>query len=270
MKTIGSRIKELRASMSQNEFSELVGINVNTLRNYERSARTPKIDILVSICEATKAELTWLVYGTGQMLRTKNDSKISSSDEYQSVQSHDDGAGSTQSTPTSSPNSANKIKELQREIGDLRIHLWERINDPGRFLVVDTIILEGSSNEVWEKINPRLTYSAGPVDIHKNKGFGVIVAGKSMVHAGIEPDMTLYCDPSLDIQDNDLVYVEDNEKRATIKYFKGSGKKAGESTVILQEQKDINNDDQQDEPLLIIPVSKINRMAVVSYIKRMP
>ena len=109
-----------------------------------------------------------------------------------------------------------------------------------------------------------------PVDVHKNKGFAVVANDESMVPAGIEPRMVLYCDPTLTARDGDIVYIEDDDRRATIKKFKGYSEIEGKKVVLIQSWRTKENDCQQQEFSQTLPESKINRMAVVSYIKRRP
>lgn len=65
--SFAARIKALRGGMTQSEFANRVGINVNTLRNYERGDSLPNLEIAASICRHFGARTDWLVLGEGPM-----------------------------------------------------------------------------------------------------------------------------------------------------------------------------------------------------------
>jgi transcriptional regulator with XRE-family HTH domain len=63
------RIRKLRGEMSQSEFSQLVGINPNTLRNYEQGQSLPNISTAAELCKKTGVLVEWLILGEGPMRR---------------------------------------------------------------------------------------------------------------------------------------------------------------------------------------------------------
>lgn len=66
---IGTRLKTLRGGLSQEEFSQHIGFNKNTIGNYERGERTPDVVFLKTICEKLNVSPDWLLWGQGPMRR---------------------------------------------------------------------------------------------------------------------------------------------------------------------------------------------------------
>ena len=50
MSSIADRLVFLRGSATQAEFADRVGINVNTLRGYEKGRALPGYEVLESLC----------------------------------------------------------------------------------------------------------------------------------------------------------------------------------------------------------------------------
>ena len=71
--SLGERLKALRGKRSQDEFSQLIEININTLRGYEQGSRSPNADTIVGICEKTNTSPNWLLFGEGPMRRGETD-----------------------------------------------------------------------------------------------------------------------------------------------------------------------------------------------------
>lgn len=53
--------------MTQADFANRAGINVNTLRNYERGDSIPNLEVAASICRYFKVRTDWLILGEGPM-----------------------------------------------------------------------------------------------------------------------------------------------------------------------------------------------------------
>lgn len=66
---LGSRLKTLRGGLSQEEFSQRVGFNKNTIGNYERGERTPDAVFIKTVCEKLGVSAEWLLWGHGPMRR---------------------------------------------------------------------------------------------------------------------------------------------------------------------------------------------------------
>jgi transcriptional regulator with XRE-family HTH domain len=62
---IGRRIKAVRSAMSQKEFAKRLGVAQNTIGNYERGERHPKIDVVMRIVSEFDVSYDWLVEGKG-------------------------------------------------------------------------------------------------------------------------------------------------------------------------------------------------------------
>lgn len=59
--------------MTQAEFAGRAGINVNTLRNYERGDSLPNLEVAASICRYFGVSTDWLVLGEGTMRRGESE-----------------------------------------------------------------------------------------------------------------------------------------------------------------------------------------------------
>lgn len=70
LRGLGQRIKLLRGKQSQGDFAVLVGLNINTLRGYEKGHRMPGADTILTICTVTGATPGWLLKGEGQAYAT--------------------------------------------------------------------------------------------------------------------------------------------------------------------------------------------------------
>lgn len=71
METIGKRLARARLALGYNheDFGELTGVPVSTLKKYEGAHREPGSEALRLIAKAG-IDLHWLVTGQGEMLRT--------------------------------------------------------------------------------------------------------------------------------------------------------------------------------------------------------
>ena len=72
MKIIGQRLKDIRKSMkmSQADFSELLGIQINALQSFE-FGNMPSQDVLEKLSDLG-VDLNWLFTGTGTMNRQRS------------------------------------------------------------------------------------------------------------------------------------------------------------------------------------------------------
>lgn len=71
MKPLSKRLREVRASDSQQAMAKRLGINVNTWRHYELGDRIPNADVLLSVSDLCHINLEWLLRGEGPMYRTQ-------------------------------------------------------------------------------------------------------------------------------------------------------------------------------------------------------
>lgn len=69
MTTIGQRLRSLRGQENQESFANRIGVNINTLRAYEKDRNSPNADTIISICRALNTSSEWLLFGEGPMER---------------------------------------------------------------------------------------------------------------------------------------------------------------------------------------------------------
>ncbi|WP_303174769.1 helix-turn-helix domain-containing protein [uncultured Desulfovibrio sp.] len=65
--TIGERLKLVRGSVSQDEFSKRLGVSKAAVGAYERNAQMPGLTFIIAICECYNIEPRWLLTGVGPM-----------------------------------------------------------------------------------------------------------------------------------------------------------------------------------------------------------
>lgn len=75
---MNERIKELRKSLglTQEKFSNRIGIKRNTLANYEIGRNDPIDGIVFSICREFNVNEEWLRTGEGEMFEKKNNAAV--------------------------------------------------------------------------------------------------------------------------------------------------------------------------------------------------
>jgi len=66
-KTIAERFLLVRGKAKQGDFAKILGINPNTLRNYENGRVSPNHKILERICVEFSVSPAWLLLGMGPM-----------------------------------------------------------------------------------------------------------------------------------------------------------------------------------------------------------
>ncbi len=62
---IGSRIKQIRGTQTQQEFADLLDIGRTTLINYEGNTRVPDAEFLLKLYVMYKVQPLWLLTGIG-------------------------------------------------------------------------------------------------------------------------------------------------------------------------------------------------------------
>ncbi|WP_461664664.1 XRE family transcriptional regulator [Humidesulfovibrio sp.] len=70
--SIGSRIKLVRGTMSQDDFADAVGVSKAAIGGYERDKQMPGSAVIVSICEKFDIEPGWLLMGKDPMRAPHN------------------------------------------------------------------------------------------------------------------------------------------------------------------------------------------------------
>lgn len=76
MTTIADRFLQVRGKIKQGEFAKALGINPNTLRNYENGRVLPNQEILERICTQFSVSPRWLLLGEGAMIESGEGAKI--------------------------------------------------------------------------------------------------------------------------------------------------------------------------------------------------
>jgi len=65
--TIGARIRQIRARLSQADFSAKIGVHKDLLGKYERDQSTPGGETLSRMREVLGVDINWLLTGDGEM-----------------------------------------------------------------------------------------------------------------------------------------------------------------------------------------------------------
>lgn len=84
MQKLGERIRHVRGKMSQEAFAGLLGISKGALGGYERGENCPNADVILTICNKCKINVSWLMSGVGGM-HAPNDSEEDERQENRSV-----------------------------------------------------------------------------------------------------------------------------------------------------------------------------------------
>ncbi|ADW18604.1 putative phage repressor [Desulfobulbus propionicus DSM 2032] len=70
--SLGNRIKSVRGTLSQKEFSDVCKVGISTLRRYESGVNPPDSDFLCAIVDNYNINPMWLLSGEGPMYRERN------------------------------------------------------------------------------------------------------------------------------------------------------------------------------------------------------
>ena len=68
-----ARIRAVRGKMSREDFSETIGVHVNTIGRYERGENEPDISIAAKICRKFNVNPSWLILGEGSIQYTAHE-----------------------------------------------------------------------------------------------------------------------------------------------------------------------------------------------------
>ena len=255
---LNSRIKQARGSLNQADFAKKIGVSPRTLGHYESGTRVPDAKTIENICVQTGVTPNWLILGddTDQQ---KSRSPEPVSKRIDLLKSQLESALADNS-------------KLLKEKGELAIQLLEKAIDPERDFVVPVIGLAECSLPGWEQISKKGLHAVAPVDIWKIKNsFGVIASSDSMSPAGIEPGHLVFCNPELDPEPGDAVYVEQDHNHATIKLYRGETGKRETLMLRLQgwQPKNEKRPGEHPKPFTMeMPKSAVKLLATVVYIKR--
>ena len=70
MSPISDRLKEIRGSASQVDFSKRLNIHRNTWVRYETGVGTPDANVIISVCNTFGISPNWLLFGLGPKMAT--------------------------------------------------------------------------------------------------------------------------------------------------------------------------------------------------------
>jgi transcriptional regulator with XRE-family HTH domain len=63
--TLGHRLRQLRGTISQDEFASRLGVHKETVGKYERDKILPGSDVLTTLRQEWRADINWLLTGEG-------------------------------------------------------------------------------------------------------------------------------------------------------------------------------------------------------------
>ena len=181
------RIRQLRGKTSQREFAERIGVNINSLRHYEKGARRPNVDILENICKYTGASPTWLVLGEGPVKLDQ------------------------EGTFTAGGQVLGELEALKAENAALRQKIEDGIAHPKAEEVIPVLELQASDLKGWQKVINTRMYTEGPTEIGRETGLAIMSQGDTQVLGGILPGTILIGDQSVPPRVGDIVFTENRE-----------------------------------------------------------
>jgi|AGTN01.1.fsa_nt_gi Helix-turn-helix. len=65
VETVGTRMRRLRGSLSQDEFARQLGVHKETIGKYERDKILPGSDVLTRLRQEGRVDINWLLTGEG-------------------------------------------------------------------------------------------------------------------------------------------------------------------------------------------------------------
>jgi SOS-response transcriptional repressor LexA len=259
--TLGQRIREARGAESQAAFAKAIGVSSRSLGYYESDERLPDANTIMHICAESGRDVGWLLYGEEiEKLKSKSTSN--------------EGGVEAELLALRKENSEinKELRRLLHDYNDVRSKLYEKQVDPVRDLVVPVVGLAECSMKGWGIQENTSMHSDAPLDIVQSKGFAVVAVGDSMIPAGIEPGFVLFCNPSIEAKPGMIVFFENKDGQATVKFYRGESViNGGQKAIVLQgwlpEPEDGSNGQKQYTDQ--IAASKVKRIVPVAYIKRL-
>lgn len=228
-----------------------IGVSTRTLGYYENDDRAPDANTIKNICAETGCNAHWLIYGTGPMMAA-DESGI-------------DVSGQSVDAVANAKDFNQIIDGLRAENESLKTELaglqWKTS--------VPVLGLAECGITGWQVKRSSSLKTQPPPDMTDPTGtFAVIAFGDSMAPLGINDGFLLYCNEVEEPEQFDIVYVELEDNRATVKQFVGFSEKAGGESYMLQGYLPSKNNLPQEPFTIDIIKSKVVRVAVVRYIKR--
>lgn len=237
MENIGKRLRELRAELGFNgkEFAAKLGVNLQTLYRYERGQRMPDISFVQTVSELTGVSLDWLASGSG---------------------------------PKHGEASPPKSEERREHWENPKILPPSTESDPWkstRWQEVPVIGLAACDVMGW--FNPAPLAFRIPLTVdhpYTPELFAVLAVGESMRPEGIREGFVLYCDPGAPLLEEDVVYIETTDGRASIKKLL----ERGAEQIVVQGWLDPDAAGVQKPFTIKLSKTHIKRLAPVVVIKR--
>jgi len=231
------RLKKAAGCKTNTDLGRVLGISQASVSQAKAKGRIPA-DWFLTISSKYDVSIDWLVYGVGPRHRGQ--------------------AAELEA----------RVRQLERENEDLRSQLLEKGIEPERDLIVPVVSLAECGLKGWERRSPTSMWAAAPPDIAKaEEGFAVVAVGHSMAPAGIMPGHILFCDPKQEPVIGDVVFVEQDDGRATVKLFSGRSSRQGGRFIILEGW--LPKQDGPPQPFTLeVRESVVKVLAPVIYIKR--
>ena len=186
MDTFADRLKEARGAMSQAVFARQLGIPQTTLSNYEKGKNEPSFAFVEKVCSEFRLNVEWLLFGRGPMRHEAEKEPFPAWENPKTL------PPSTETDP------------------------WKN----AKWQEVPVIGLAACGLQGWYNPSPlamRLTLN---IEYPYNPElFAVIAVGTSMQPEGIRQGYVLFCDPGVQVQPEDAVFIELKDGTAAVKTF---------------------------------------------------
>ena len=232
---LGERIAQVRGSASRRIFAETLGIHPQTLYMYEKNKRGISIDVITKICDAHAISVEWLTKGVGPMKTS----------DTPSLPAYSDDTPAHQNALPLSPADQTPLSAKGRD--------------------VPVLGLAACGLSSWYNPGPmafRLTF---PVDHpYSPELFAVIAIGTSMQPEGIKQGFVLFCDPTMALTQNDVVFVEKRDGTVSVKTYK----KRDDKWLYLQGWLPPNEEGMQKPYSEQLDIDIIKKIACVVLVKR--
>lgn len=79
MNSLGSRIRQIRGTESQETFAARIGVSKGSIGGYERDENSPSADVILKICSKANISVEWLMTGRGAMRAAAMDEGVAAS-----------------------------------------------------------------------------------------------------------------------------------------------------------------------------------------------
>ncbi len=237
MENIGQRLREVRTELGLNgkDFAARLGVNLQTLYRYERGQRIPDFSFVQMVSSLTGVSLDWLAGGTGPR---RGEALPAKAEEKRGLWEN----------PRILPPSA--------ESDPWKSTRWQEVP-----------VIGLAACDVMGWFNPAPLAFRIPLTVdhpYTPELFAVLAVGESMRPEGIREGFVLYCDPGAPLLEDDVVYIETTDGRASIKKFL----ERGAEHIMVQGWLDPDEAGAQKPFTIKLPRTQIRRLAPVVVVKR--